>query len=56
MFPFTDGKEHGLSEEPTKAKEIMQSKSWALDQRCKKRGSLCDTFLLFRDYAECFFL
>jgi len=55
MFPFIDGKEHGLLKERTKAKEIKREQELGIGSKAQESGSLCDAFLLFRDHAECFF-
>jgi len=54
-FPFMDGKGHGVLKGRMKAKEMKAEQELGIGSKAQESGSLCG-FLLFRDYAECFFL
>ena len=51
-FPLMDGKEHGLLKECMAAIKMKAEQEFGIGPKAQESGSLCDVFLLFRDYTE----
>jgi len=57
IFSLFDGKENKPLKERRMAKgDEIKKQELSIRSKEQESGSLCDKFLLFRDYAECFFL
>jgi len=56
MFPLRNGKEHRLLKEPMMAMEMKAEQELVIGPKVHESRSLCDAFILFRDFTERFFL